>query len=123
MSNLPKPQAGAIFYEDEQLYATLAEFPITRGHVVIVWKESVRDLGRLNEEDYDHLMEEVDKVRNVMMKVLGVEKVYLIYMDEAEHVHWQLVPRYNEKGFDVFHHEPGKLADVGLAREFEKELE
>ena len=30
-----------------------------------------------------------------------MKKVYLIYMDETQHVHWHLIPRYNEKGYDV----------------------
>jgi diadenosine tetraphosphate (Ap4A) HIT family hydrolase len=36
MSDFPKPLKGAIFYEDSKLYATLANLPITKGHVVIV---------------------------------------------------------------------------------------
>ena len=122
MDKLPQPQSGAIFFQDDKLYSTLAEQPITKGHTVVVWKDLVKDLGRLNEIDYDHLMDVVDKVRNAMMKVLGVKKVYLIYMDEAEHVHWHLVPRYNEKGFNVFEHEPGKLEDTSLARDLENVL-
>jgi len=37
----PKPQKGAIFYEDSSSYATLASYPIARGHVVVVWKKRV----------------------------------------------------------------------------------
>ncbi len=35
-------------------------------------------------------------------------------MDEANQVHWHLIPRYNEKGFDIFQHKPGKLTDFSL---------
>ena len=118
----PQPTAGAKFFENKKLYATLAEYPITKGHVVVVWKKHVKDLGRLNEKDYDCLMETVNKIRNAMMKVLGVDKIYLIYMDETEHVHWHLVPRYNQKGFNMLAHKPGRLKNVGLARKLEKEL-
>ena len=56
-------------------------------------------------------MDKVDEVRSALMKTLDVEKVYLMYMDEANQVHWHLVPRYNEKGFDVFQHEPSELSN------------
>ena len=43
-------------------------------------------------------------------------------MDEANHVHWHLVPRYNEKGFDVFKHKPGKLTDFSLTNKIKGNL-
>ena len=111
-----------MIYEDELLYVCLASYPITKGHVVIVWKKDVSDLRKLAERDYDYLMDTVDAARNAMMKALKISKVYLIYMDEARHVHWHLVPRYNEKGFDVFSHKPKKTSDFSLAEKIKKHL-
>lgn len=83
MSNsIKKPNPSAIFYEDENVYACLAEYPLTSGHSLIVWKKPIADLHLLNPKDYEHLMDMVDKVRNALMKTLRVEKVYLMYMDE-----------------------------------------
>ena len=113
-TKLPKPFDKAIIYDDSRLYACLANFPIVKGHTVIVWKKSVSDLHLLSKKDYEYLMDKVDEVRNALMKTLKVKKVYLIYMDEANHVHWHLVPRFNEKGFDVFQHKPDKLTDFSL---------
>lgn len=121
-ANLPTPPPEALIHEDDQLYVALASFPITKGHVVVVWRDDVDDLHLLSDEQYRHLMGVVDKVRDSMLKVLQVEKVYLIYMDETKHVHWHLVPRYNEKGFDVFEHEPGELTEFSLANEVKREL-
>ena len=121
-SKFPAPSPHAIIYQDELLYACLATYPITRGHVVIVWKKDVTDLHRLAERDYDYLMDTVNAVRNAMLKALKIRKVYLIYMDEAQHVHWHLVPRYNEKGFDVFSHTPAKTTDFSLAQKIKKQL-
>ena len=115
-SKLPKPLKKAIIYEDQFLYVCLATYPITRGHVVIVWKENIPDLRRLVERDYDFLMDTVNAVRNAMLKALKIKKVYLIYMDEAQHVHWHLIPRYNEKGYDIFLHKPTKIKDFSLAQ-------
>lgn len=117
-----KPKTGAVFYENDKLYATLASYPITKGHVVVAWKEDVQDLHLLDKEEYEHLMDVVDEVRNALIKTLGVEKVYLVYMDEAKHVHWHLVPRYNEEGFNVLTEEPGELEDVTLADEIKKNM-
>jgi len=82
----------------------LASFPVTKGHTIVVWKDNVKDLHLLSKKDYEYLMEKVDEVRNALIKTLKVKKVYLIYMDEAKHVHWHLIPRYNVKGYNVLKH-------------------
>jgi len=43
-------------------------------------------------------------------------------MDEANHVHWHLLPRYNEKGYDVFKHKPSKIKDFSLAKKVRENL-
>jgi histidine triad (HIT) family protein len=111
---LPKPLPKTILYEDEKLYACLASHPITRGHVVVVWKDNISDLKRLAERDYDYLMDTVNVVRNAMLRALKIKKIYLIYMDEVRHVHWHLIPRYNEKGYDIFLHKPKEETDFSL---------
>jgi len=119
---LPKPHKKAMFYEDSKLYACLANYPITKGHAVVVWKKSVRDLHLLGKKDYEHLMNKVDLARNALLKTLKLEKVYLVYMDEAEQVHWHLIPRYNERGLDVLKHKPEKLEDFALAKVLKKNI-
>jgi len=111
---LPKPYKNAIIYEDKKLYACLANNPIVEGHTVIVWKNKVTDLNLLSQDDYVYLMDRMNEVRSAMIKALGVEKVYLVYMDEVKQVHWHLVPRYNTKGYDNFMHKPGKITDFSL---------
>jgi len=119
-NKLPIPIKGAVFYEDDKLYATLANFPITRGHSVVVWKENTTDLHLLKEKDYDYLMDKVNDTRNALLKTLNIKKVYLVYMDETKQVHWHLFPRYNEEGFDVFEHEAKELTDTSLAEEIKR---
>ncbi|MCR4327599.1 MAG: HIT family protein [Nanoarchaeota archaeon] len=122
-TKLPRPFGQAIIYDDSKLYACLANYPIVKGHTVIVWKKSVSDLHLLSKKDYEYLMDKVDEVRNALLKTLKVKKVYLIYMDEANQVHWHLVPRFNEKGFDVFQHKPDKLTDFSLTNKIKDNLE
>jgi diadenosine tetraphosphate (Ap4A) HIT family hydrolase len=123
VSNLPEPKDKEIIYEDEKLYACLARHPKTEGHVVVVWKDKLQDLNLLSRKDYEYLMDSVDELRNAMIETLDVEKVYLIYMDEAKHVHWHLVPRYNEKGYNILENSPGKIEDFQLAGEIKANLE
>lgn len=121
-SSLPKPYPQAILYEDSRLYACLANFPIVPGHTVIVWKHDVSDLHLLSRNDYDHLMNVVDDIRTSLIKALKIQKVYLLYMDETRHVHWHLVPRYNEQGFTLLAHKPKKLSDFSLVEPIKKQL-
>ncbi len=121
-TKLPKPFNQAMIYEDAKLYACLANYPIIKGHTVVVWKKSVSDLHLLPKKDYEYLMDKVDEVRNALLKSLKVTKIYLIYMDEVSQVHWHLVPRYNEKGFDVFRHKPDELTDFSLTDKIKDNL-
>ena len=115
-NSLENPNPSAIFYEDENIYACLADYPLSKGHSLVVWKKSVTDLHLLNPKDFEHLMKIVDKVRNALMKTLKVEKVYLMYMDEIKHVHWHLIPRYNKFGFNLLKHRPRKKDSFDLAK-------
>ena len=119
---LPKPSPKSLIYEDENLYACLAKQPITKGHVVVVIKKEFPDLNFLPDRDYDYLMDTIFAVRNALLKTLKIKKVYLIYMDEANHVHWHMVPRYVKKGFDLFQHKPGIPKDFSLAKKIRKNL-
>ncbi|MCK5025428.1 MAG: hypothetical protein KAS15_02475 [Nanoarchaeota archaeon] len=43
-------------------------------------------------------------------------------MDEANQVHWHLIPRYNKKGFDLLKHKPAKLKDFSLTKKIRSNL-
>jgi len=120
MGELIIPPKEAIVYEDGRLYSCLASYPLTTGHMVVAWKDKATDLHQLNKTEYEHLMWIVDKTRDTLLKTLGLEKVYLMYMDEVNQVHWHLVPRYDEKGFNVLNHHPKKIQDFSLAIELKK---
>lgn len=122
MAKLPKPSKKSIIYDDENLYVCLAKFPITKGHTIVVCKKEFSDLKLLPDRDYDYLMDTVFATRNALIKTLGVKKVYLVYMDEANQVHWHLIPRYKEKGFDVFRNNPEALKHFLLAEKIKKNL-
>lgn len=123
-SKLPTPVKGAIFYEDNDLYACLANNPIVNGHCIIVWKKNIEDIHLLDKNDYEKLMNIVDKVRDALLKTMKTDKIYLIYMDEIKHVHWHLIPRTGgDSGFTLLEHEPQQLTDTDLAEKIKNNLE
>ena len=115
MEDLFAPPPEAIYYEDDKVYVCLASFPITKGHSVVVWKDRKEDIQMLERGDYERLMDVVEMTRKKLREVYGLEKVYLLYLDEIKHVHWHLVPRYNEKGFNVLNHTPEEINDFSDA--------
>ncbi len=122
LNKLPKPFKEAMIFEDAKLYACLANYPIVKGHTVVVWKQKVSDLHLLSKGDYEYLMDKVDEVRSALLKTLNIEKVYLTYLDEVKQVHWHLVPRFNEKGYNVFLHKPTLIKDFSLAKKIRENL-
>lgn len=119
---LPRPHPKAIILDTEKLYACLATHPIAKGHTVVVWKRKVTDLHLLSKADYDYLMDTVDLVRNALLKTLNLKKVYLVYVDEANQVHWHLIPRFNEKGLNILLNKPAKLTDYSLTLSIKNNL-
>lgn len=115
MEDLLTPPPEAMYYEDEKVYVCLASFPITKGHSVVVWKDRKEDIQMLTREDYEYLMDIVEISRKALRELYEVEKVYLLYLDEIKHVHWHLVPRYNEEGFNVLTHTPKETNDFSDA--------
>lgn len=116
------PDKKSIIFEDENIYVCLAKYPITQGHTIVVSKKEFSDLNKMPDIYYDYLMDAVFAAREAVIKTLGVEKVYLLYMDETNEVHWHLIPRYDKKGFDVFRQKPVELKDFSLAEKIKGNL-
>jgi diadenosine tetraphosphate (Ap4A) HIT family hydrolase len=114
MGKFPEPKEGTVFYDDGRVYACLAFEPKVEGHTIVAWKEEVEDLSRLSPEDYQHLMNVVNRVRNALLKTFETTKVYLAYLDEACHVHWHLLPwiEGGKKGFDLMAQPSEELTDL-----------
>ena len=115
MEDLLAPTKEAIYYEDDSIYVCLASFPITKGHTVVVWKDRKADIQMLTRDEYDYLMTIVEASRKTLREYYGLEKVYLLYLDEIKHVHWHLIPRYNEEGFNILTHTPKEMKDFSDA--------
>lgn len=122
LERLPVPPTESVVYEDDRLYVALASFPMSLGHTVVVWKGGVADIHLLPRSDFEYLMDMVDATRNALMSALAVEKVYLLYMDEACDVHWHLVPRHEVEGLAALAVNPKRTTDFSLAAPLKERL-
>ncbi|MDB5161267.1 MAG: Peptidase of plants and bacteria [Candidatus Saccharibacteria bacterium] len=116
MAYLPLPPKEAIIYEDDDVFVCVADHPITKGHCRVIWKHPATNLSQLGQNEYLHLMRVVDQARNALAATLGAENIYLLFMDETDQAHWDLVPRYNTKGLNIFLHKPQKRYDLEVAK-------
>ena len=87
-------------YEDDQTYAFLDIFPVSRGHLLILPKEHATDLGEGSEEVALQMMKTVHKIAPGVMKALGATG-YNLGMNhgkdagqEVWHTHIHFIPRY-----------------------------
>lgn len=120
IENTPK---DSIIFEDNKVVVALAFQPITKGHCIVIWKDGVQDLNKLNTEDYEYLMDVIDVARDMLRDFYKVEKVYLMYLDETNWVHWHLVPRYDEKGFNILNHKPKIINEFSDRNDLSKVFE
>ncbi len=120
MEDLLTPPEEAIYYEDDKVYVCLASFPITKGHSVVVWKDRKEDIQMLARKEYEHLIDVVELARKTLRESYDLEKVYLLYLDEIKHVHWHLVPRYDEEGFNLLNHSPKEINDFSDAEKLKR---
>ncbi len=110
----------SMIFEDNKVIVALAFQPNTKGHCVVIWKSGAEDLNKLPTEDYEYLMDVVDVTRNTLRTFYKVDKVYLMYLDETNWVHWHLIPRYEEKVFNILRHSPETITDFSDAVELSK---
>ena len=117
MDLIKQTPKDSIIFEDNKIVVALAFEPFTKGHCVVIWRNGEKDINRLNVEDYEYLMDAVDVTRDTLRKFYNLEKVYLMYLDESNWVHWHLIPRYDEKGFNILNHKPERINDFQDVKE------
>lgn len=108
----PELKKEQVIFEDELVYCMLDDYPISRGHTLVILKEHRLDLASVGEDEAAHLGIIVARVAAALKKALGVEFVYVVSVGEqVQHVHCHLIPRYKKdrKGFVHFTSRRGAL--------------
>ena len=83
--------------EDENYFAFLDIFPVTKGHTLVIPKKEVDYLFDLDDETYAGLQLFAKKVAAGIKKAIPCEKVGLLVLGlEVPHAHIHLAPLQNE---------------------------
>lgn len=80
-------------YEDELVYAFLDIYPVTPGHTLVVPKRQVEFVWDLTDEDYQALMQAVQKIARHHRDALAVPYIgEQIMGTDVPHAHVHLIP-------------------------------
>lgn len=102
-------------YEDEVLLAILEDFPMSRGHTLVILKEHHPDLTTVSPADAGAMGSSVARIAAAIKNALGAAKMIYVASigEQVQHVHYHLIPRYEEdtKGYCFFMSSRGCLTD------------
>ena len=101
-----------MLYEDNLIYVMLDDFPISRGHTLVMTKEHISDISLGGLTLGGVLGETSALAARALKKSLNPEKIYIAsFNEEIQHLHFHLIPRYeiDRKGFDHLNSKRGKL--------------
>lgn len=102
MIEIGKLSVSTVFLFKEQTY---------RGRCNVVYKDHVKELFQLDEDELNAYMKDVKKVAEAINKAFQPNKInYGAYGDTLHHLHMHLVPKYEgkENWGSTFEMNPGK---------------
>ncbi|MCQ6280480.1 HIT family protein [Bacillus sp. EB600] len=116
MIEIGKLDVSTVFLFKEQTY---------KGRVNVVYKDHVKELFELNEQELAAFMKDVKKAASAVDKAFQPNKInYGAYGDTLHHLHMHVVPKYEgkENWGSTFEMNPGKtyLTDEEYADVIEK---
>lgn len=119
-------QPSIKIYEDEKTIAILDIFPIAKGHTLIIPKTHSDTLYDISVEDAQAVGGTVSRVTKVVKQVLKCDGVNVYQgnekaaMQEIMHVHFHVIPRYEDDGI-VFMAQKSELKeDPDLTAQLQK---
>jgi diadenosine tetraphosphate (Ap4A) HIT family hydrolase len=88
---------GDLVWSNHQLRVILANEPEFPGFCRVIWAKHITEMTDLAIEDRSLLMRTVMKVEQVIIDVMGPDKVNLAALGNmVPHLHWHVIPRYKE---------------------------
>jgi len=105
-------------YEDDLVYAFLDIFPLCPGHTLVIPREPAETLDQLSDESCAALGRVLPRIARAVMKVSG-QAAYNVLQNNTrrahqfvDHVHFHVIPKYEDgKGLGIGW-EAGKLDDA-----------
>ena len=103
-------------YEDEHVYAFLDIGPQSRGHTLVVPKESKAQLDELSDDAAAAIGRALPRICRAVMKATGAT-TYNVLQNNGKragqavfHVHFHVIPRFDDDGLS-FKWEPSELSE------------
>lgn len=99
---------ASIFYEDEIALAFLDIKPVNPGHALVIPKGHVANLEEISDSDLALLIGAVKKVGRMLKDKLGISGYNLVLNNdpiagqEIFHLHFHLIPRFENDGLKLF---------------------
>lgn len=98
-----KERTAYIVYEDEKLVSFLDADPINEGHVLLVPKEHVDSLDKMQDDTLSDVMAVSKKIVKALCEIYGSDG-YSIMQNGGKfcdygHIHFHIFPRYENDGF------------------------
>ncbi len=117
---------AARVFEDDQVFAFMDVFPQSRGHTLVISKESrARNLLEIEPEPLEHLILGVQRVARAVRAALAPNGLMIMQSNGVAanqtvfHLHFHIIPRWD--GLPLRPHGQGGMADTAelaiLARE------
>ncbi|GMR23577.1 MAG: HIT family protein [Acidobacteriota bacterium] len=103
-------------YEDEHVYAFLDIGPQSRGHTLVVPKESKAQLDELSDDAAAAIGRALPRLCRAVMKATGASAYNVLQNNGARagqavfHVHFHIIPRFDDNGLS-FKWSPGELRE------------
>ena len=101
-------------YEDEHVFAFLDIGPLSRGHALVVPKESKAHLHELSDESAAAIGRALPKLCRAVLKATGAS-AYNVLQNNGKaahqavfHVHFHIIPRFEREGLGIVWN-PGNL--------------
>jgi histidine triad (HIT) family protein len=109
---------AAKVFEDDHVFAFMDVFPQSRGHTLVISKESkARNLLEVEPEALEHLILGVQRVARAVRAALKPDGIVIVQSNGAAanqsvfHLHFHIIPRWS--GVALKPHGEGGMADFG----------
>jgi len=115
-------------YEDEKFLSFLDISPVNIGHILIIPKNHYVDLLELPIEEAQKLITVIKKIAPAVLAAVEAKAFNLnlnngkIAGQEVNHVHFHLIPRFENDGRELWHGQPYQEGEAQIIAEKIKSL-
>jgi histidine triad (HIT) family protein len=94
-------------YEDERVFAFLDINPLSKGHTLVVPKESKAYLHELSDESAAAIGRALPRLCRAVLKATGATSYNILQNNGSAahqavfHVHFHIIPRFTREGLDI----------------------